>query len=364
MSPEQVLADPLGLDTRSDVYALGVILYELLARRMPYTVSKKLHETIQAIREEDPARLSSIDRSYRGDIETIVAKALEKDRAERYGSAAELAADIKRYLCDEPIVARPPSTSYQLQKFARRHKALVGGVAAVFVVLMGGIVASTVQANRANIERDRARVAEQTAKTERDRAQNAEAEATAERNRAIAEEQRADTEAATATALYDSLVKGLFGMANPLAQGTDLSAAAPNPNLTVKEALDRYVPGIANQFKGQPLVEAKMRETIAGIYSGLDVLEEAKTQLELAVDLRTREQGNEYPDTLNAMSLLASVELARGRVGEGTSLWQKVVEGNRRALGEENPVTRAAVAELLRAYKLGYRWAPAEALLA
>src|SRR5262245_48547007 len=149
MSPEQVLADPLALDTRSDVYALGVVLYELLAARMPYAISRKLDETIHAIREEDPARLSQISRSYRGDIETIVAKALEKDRARRYGSAAELAADITRYLKDEPIVARLPSTGYQIQKFARRHKPLVGGIAAVFVVLVGGIIASTTQAFRA-----------------------------------------------------------------------------------------------------------------------------------------------------------------------------------------------------------------------
>src|SRR5215831_8724338 len=109
MSPEQVLGDPLELDTRSDVYALGVILYELLAGRLPYTVSRNLPEAVQTIREEEPAPLSSIVRNYRGDIETIVAKALEKDKARRYASAAGLAADIRRYLTDEPIVARPPS---------------------------------------------------------------------------------------------------------------------------------------------------------------------------------------------------------------------------------------------------------------
>src|SRR5262245_33075795 len=129
MSPEQVLADPLELDTRSDVYALGVILYELLAGRLPYVISKKIHEVLHTIREEDPSRLSSINRSFRGDIETIAAKALEKDKARRYASAAELASDIERYLKDEPIAAQPPTTLYQVQKFTRRHKALVSGIA-------------------------------------------------------------------------------------------------------------------------------------------------------------------------------------------------------------------------------------------
>ena len=111
MSPEQVLGDPLELDTRSDVYALGVILYELLAERMPYSIEKrKLHEALRTIREQDPPPLSSVSRSYRGDIETIVAKALEKDKTRRYASAVGLAADIRRHLADEPITARPAST--------------------------------------------------------------------------------------------------------------------------------------------------------------------------------------------------------------------------------------------------------------
>ena len=143
MSPEQALADPLDIDTRSDVYSLGVILYELLAGRLPYTISKKVHEAIQAIREEDPARLSTSNRTFRGDIETIVAKALEKERERRYVSAAEMAADIQRYLNDEPIVARPASRGYQIRKFAKRQKALVMGVTAVFIVLFAGIIAAT-----------------------------------------------------------------------------------------------------------------------------------------------------------------------------------------------------------------------------
>jgi eukaryotic-like serine/threonine-protein kinase len=104
MSPEQVLADPLELDTRSDVYALGVVLYELLAGRLPYTVSPRLHEAVQTIREEEPRPLSTFNSAYRGDIETIAGKALEMDKTRRYSSAAELAADIRRYLQDEPIM--------------------------------------------------------------------------------------------------------------------------------------------------------------------------------------------------------------------------------------------------------------------
>jgi eukaryotic-like serine/threonine-protein kinase len=105
MSPEQVLADPLAIDTRSDVYALGVILYELLAHRMPYVLPNLLHEAIETIRLSEPAKLSSVDRRYRGDIETIVAKALEKDKERRYQSAAEMANDLSRYLNHEPIIA-------------------------------------------------------------------------------------------------------------------------------------------------------------------------------------------------------------------------------------------------------------------
>jgi serine/threonine protein kinase len=138
-----VTGDPLTLDTRSDVYALGVMLYELLAGELPYTLSKILHEAVQTIQQTDPAPLSSVSRIYRGDIETIVAKALEEDKERRYASEAELAQDIRQYLEDKPIVARPPSTTYQLQKFARRHKALVTSLAIVFLTLAVGIAVST-----------------------------------------------------------------------------------------------------------------------------------------------------------------------------------------------------------------------------
>ena len=131
MSPEQVTADPAAVDRRADVYALGVILFELLAHRLPYRLEDRpLAEAARLILEQDPPRLGSLAPELRGDVETIVAKALEKDPARRYPSAADLAADLRRWLTQKPILARPPSALYHLRKFARRNKALVGGVVA------------------------------------------------------------------------------------------------------------------------------------------------------------------------------------------------------------------------------------------
>jgi tetratricopeptide (TPR) repeat protein/predicted Ser/Thr protein kinase len=143
MSPEQALGDSDVVDTRCDVYALGVIAYELLANKLPLDLRRSsIVEAARIIREEEPTRLGQLSRVFRGDIETIVAKSLEKDRDRRYGSAAELGADIRRFLSDDPIVARPASTIYQLGKFARRHRGLtVGACIAVLALICGSTVA-------------------------------------------------------------------------------------------------------------------------------------------------------------------------------------------------------------------------------
>jgi WD40 repeat protein/predicted Ser/Thr protein kinase len=157
MSPEQVTADPAAIDQRADVYALGVILFELLAHHPPYQLeNRSLAEAARRILEHEPPRLGSVHPDLRGDVETIVAKALEKDPARRYETAADLGEDLRRWLAHEPIRARPPSALYHLRKFARRHTGLVAGVAATMAALVLGLVTTTLFAVREARQRGQA----------------------------------------------------------------------------------------------------------------------------------------------------------------------------------------------------------------
>jgi WD40 repeat protein len=163
MSPEQVSGDPNAVDTRSDVYALGVILYELLAGKLPYDLSSRsLPEAARIIRDEEPTKLSTVDRVFRGDVEMIVAKSLEKDRSRRYQSASELGDDIARYLSGQPIAARRDSAMYVLRKQLKRYRGVVTTAVFVFLVVASLGVFSAIQAVRAS----RFAMTEQAAKTE------------------------------------------------------------------------------------------------------------------------------------------------------------------------------------------------------
>ncbi|MHC4083076.1 MAG: protein kinase domain-containing protein, partial [Planctomycetota bacterium] len=193
MSPEQCEADPSDLDIRSDVYALGLILYELLCDHRPYDLSKvPMLEAARVIREQTPTRLSTVNRTLRGDIETITFKALEKDRDRRYQSAADLQRDIERYLNNEPIEARPPSLAYQVRVFARRNRAVFSAAVAAFVVLVVGVIGTTAGMIRANAEAERARNAEQAASRSEQRSIEEAERATTAEAAAVAEAQRAE----------------------------------------------------------------------------------------------------------------------------------------------------------------------------
>jgi len=252
MSPEQVLGDPLAVDTRSDIYALGVILYELLAKKLPYALSNVLHAAVETIRVTEPPQLSSVNRAFRGDVETIVGKALEKEKARRYASAAELAADIGRFLHDEPIVARPPSTTYRIAKFARRHRVLVASTAIIFLVLVCGIAISTWQAVKAR------------------RAQR-----------------EAEKQAAIAQAVTDFLRNDLLGQASAYQQS--------DPDIKVRTALDRAAAKVNEKFKNQPEVQMEILDTIGMTYGGMGVYPKAEKMLAQATGMARQIYGLQDP---------------------------------------------------------------------
>jgi len=154
ISPEQYLADPAALDTRSDIYSLGVILHELLTGEPPYDLSlTPLLEAVRIITEQDTTLLGSVDKTFRGDIETIVAKAMEKDKKRRYQSAGEMALDIRRWLNNEPILARPASTAYQFRRFIKRNPAFSSAAAVALIAIIVGV--AWVSAYRARLEAQR-----------------------------------------------------------------------------------------------------------------------------------------------------------------------------------------------------------------
>jgi hypothetical protein len=326
MSPEQVRADPLELDIRSDVYSLGVMLYELLSGRLPYNVSQRqLPEAVRTIREDDPTTLSSISRNFRGDIETIVGKALEKDKSRRYASAADLAADIQRYLSDEPITARRPSAAYQLGKFARRHRIAVGVASGLILLLIGFAGFQSVQLRRIAAERD-----------------------------------RANREAAVAQAVTDFLQNDLLAQASATTQSK--TQEKPDAELKVRTVLDRAAARIAGKFDRQPEVEASIRDTIGQTYVDLGLYTEAQKQLERELELRRRTLGPENPKTLNTVRALGTLAWHQGKYAEAAALLSQCLEAQRRVLGPEHPDTLSSMTSLAVAYNLLGDYVQAEAL--
>ncbi|MCH8806009.1 MAG: serine/threonine protein kinase [Planctomycetes bacterium] len=347
MSPEQVTGDPDELDTRSDVYALGVILYELLAGRPPYDIRKRtLHEAVRIIREEEPLPLSSVDRVFRGDVATIVAKALEKDRERRYASASDLSADLGRYLRDEPIQARPASRIYQLRKFARRHRAVVLGAITTLLTLVAGVVVATTFALRETEQRQLAE--EKSAEAER----NAEMARASER-KARASEQTARANERRALAVSEYLSE-MFHSLDPYRGGTELKLV---------DVVDRAAQRIEESLGDQPDVEASLRNEFGSVYLSLGRLDDAEPHYEKALELRRRVLPAEHPETLDSLNNLGQLRTGQGRFAEAKRLLIEALAGRRSVLGPDDPKTLITMNNLALAVQYQGQLEEAEHLL-
>lgn len=302
MSPEQASGDPDSIDTRSDVYALGVIAYELLAGRLPHDLrAKMIHEAVRVIREDDPAPLSSVHRSLRGDVEIIIGKALAKEKERRYQSASDLASDIGRYLHDEPIEARAPSASYQLRKFARRNRPLVAGASAALAALVLGLAGTLWQASRA-AERARVAVA-------------AEARAVAEADRAAEAELAARREAIAATTVADFLASMLDGVGPGVARGRDTEL--------LREIADNAVARVDSELADQPEVRARMLRTLGVVYHDLADYPRAEELISRAVESAEAAPGDNRVPVARAMFDLARVIDSVGRYDDALAAYQE-----------------------------------------
>jgi len=328
MSPEQAASGSRDIDTRSDVYSLGALLYELLTGTTPLDAQQlaeeNYHALLQRVCDQEPVPPSIRRRETASfaagppldqELDWIPLKALEKERDRRYDSVNGMVRDLERYLAGEPVEAAPPSQAYRLRKFVRRHRASFVVASAFLVVLLAAVVVSTSLAVRAN---------------------------------------RAEQEASAVNAFLRSDV---------LAQADPSNQAKPNvqpdPNLTVRKALDRAAGNIGGKFRGQPLAEAAIRETIASAYLGLAAYPKAEEQAKAALELRRRSLGENDRLTLRSRQMLAHLVSVQGRYREAEPLFADVFHSRRERLGAEDPDTLESMAALAQSYRLQGKFEPA-----
>ncbi|MCK6445576.1 MAG: serine/threonine-protein kinase [Planctomycetes bacterium] len=339
MSPEQAEMSGLDIDTRSDVYSLGVLLYELLTGTTPFDIRELLElglaEMLRIIREVEPHKPSTrvstsgdatskaaerrrvdprrFGATLRGELDWIVMRCLEKDRTRRYDTATSLALDVERFLAGEAISAAPPSAAYRARKWLRRNRAFATAGSLVLLALVGGLVATLWQARIAAEGRDAALVARESESNARKRADAAAlAESAA---RALAESNAARADAVNA------FLTDMLGAANVRELGR---------TATIAQALDVAAARVGNAFVGRPEVEAEVRRAVVRTYLSLGELEKAAPQLDVVLQLDRRvhgEQSKEYATSLGQRGFLQYMrgehEAAVGSYAQAATLAEK-----------------------------------------
>jgi serine/threonine protein kinase/Tfp pilus assembly protein PilF len=423
ISPEQAEMGATDIDTRTDVYSLGMVLYELLSGTLPFearTLRAAGYGEIQRIiRDVDPprpsTRLSAADErtgaaiararqadreriaaELRRELEWIPMKALRKDRTRRYASAESLAADVRRYLDGKPLEAAPESRAYLLRKFVRRNRVQVTAAAAVALSLVGGFGTALWQAREAAGQRDAAvlagrREAAQREEAERQRARAderavaAEAAENAERERAdelkrvsdfLSEMLRQiDTRTAGEGLMRDlrerflaALEKANVPEAERTARGDALGRDLVRVNATDIAAamIDRTIltPAIRSideRFRNDPKTDASLRQALADLYTTIGLYSSARPLQESALATRRRVLGEEHPDTLTSINDMGFLLRNQGRLAEAEAYYREALEKRRRVLGEEHQETLASINNLGALLQTQNRLAEAEA---
>ncbi len=328
MSPEQAEMNASGIDTRSDIYSLGVLLYELLTSQTPFDSKALLQAGLdgirQIIREQEPVRPSTrlstmlageltttarhrhaeppkLIRLVRGELDWIVMKAMEKDRSRRYETANGFAKDVQRYLADEPVVACPPSAVYRFQKLFRRNKLAFAAAGAVVAALLIGLAVSTWLLFQEK----------------------------AARQRAVAAETKAHTEASKSQQVAEFLKKMIQGVGPSTALGRDTKM--------LREILDKTAEHVGRDLKDQPEVEAELRFTIGEVYWALDENDKAEKMHRQALALRRKFPGDDNALVATSINRLVWVLFSQGSMTEAESLSREALAMRRRLLGGEHP---------------------------